>query len=282
MINLMYITKRPDIAKIAEEAGVDWIFVDMEFIGKDTRQGGLDTVQNHHTVEDVTAVKTAVCKAKVLVRVNPIHEASSEYFSSEEEIDAVIKAGADIVMLPYFKTIREIDAFIKYVDNRARTCLLVETPEAAALLETIVEIPGIDMIHIGLNDMHLALKMKFMFQLLADGSVDKWTSVIKSKGIMFGFGGLASLDGGTVPGRMILKEHYRLGSRMVIVSRSFCNADKIGDLDEIRVIFRNGIRDIRMLETECQHQSDDYFENNRIVTNKAIEEFIKGIIIIFR
>ena len=124
-------------------------------------------------------------------------------------------------MLPYFKTIREIDAFIKYVDNRARTCLLVETPEAAALLETIVEIPGIDMIHIGLNDMHLALKMKFMFQLLADGSVDKWTSVIKSKGIMFGFGGLASLDGGTVPGRMILKEHYRLGSRMVIVSRSF-------------------------------------------------------------
>lgn len=29
----MYITKRPDIAKIAEEAGVDWIFVDMEFIG---------------------------------------------------------------------------------------------------------------------------------------------------------------------------------------------------------------------------------------------------------
>ena len=64
---------------------------------------------------------------------------------------------------------------------------------------------------------------------------------------------------------------------MVIVSRSFCNADKIGDLDEIRVIFRNGIRDIRMLETECQHQSDDYFENNRIVTNKAIEEFIKGI-----
>ena len=178
MINLMYITKRPDIAKIAEEAGVDWIFVDMEFIGKDTRQGGLDTVQNHHTVEDVTAVKTAVCKAKVLVRVNPIHEASSEYFSSEEEIDAVIKAGADIVMLPYFKTIREIDAFIKYVDNRARTCLLVETPEAAALLETIVEIPGIDMIHIGLNDMHLALKMKFMFQLLADGSVDKWRSVI--------------------------------------------------------------------------------------------------------
>lgn len=277
MINLMYITKRPDIAKIAEETGVDWIFVDMEFIGKDTRQGGLDTVQNHHTVEDVAVVKTAVCKAKVLVRVNPIHKASSEYFSSEDEIDAVIKAGADIVMLPYFKTIKEVDTFIRYVDNRAKTCLLVETLEAATLLETIVEIPGINMIHIGLNDMHLALKMKFMFQLLTDGSVDKWARVIKSKGIMFGFGGLASLDGGIVPGQMILKEHYRLGSRMVILSRSFCNTDQMRDLNEIRTLFRNGIRDIRMLETECLHQSSEYFESNRIATNKAVEEFVNKL-----
>ena len=277
MLKLMYITKHPEIAQIAEEAGGDWIFVDMEFIGKDCRQGGLDTVQNHHTVEDVATVKAAVCSAKVLVRVNPIHEIFPNYLSSKEEIDTVIKVGADIIMLPYFKTIEEVEVFIKYVDNRAKTCLLVETPEAAYLLEKIVEVPGIDMIHIGLNDMHLAMKMKFMFQLLYDGSVDKWARVIKSKGIMFGFGGVASLDGGAIPGRMILKEHYRLGSQMVIVSRSFCNADKIGDLGEIQTIFRKGIQDIRMLETECQSQSDDYFENNRIVTNKIIEEFVKAI-----
>jgi len=237
----------------------------------------LDTVQNHHTVEDVATVKAAVCSAKVLVRVNPIHEIFPNYLSSKEEIDTVIKVGADIIMLPYFKTIEEVEVFIKYVDNRAKTCLLVETPEAAYLLEKIVEVPGIDMIHIGLNDMHLAMKMKFMFQLLYDGSVDKWARVIKSKGIMFGFGGVASLDGGAIPERMILKEHYRLGSQMVIVSRSFCNADKIGDLGEIQTIFRKGIQDIRMLETECQSQSDDYFENNRIVTNKIIEEFVKAI-----
>ena len=277
MLKLMYITKHPEIAQIAEEAGVDWIFVDMEFIGKDCRQGGLDTVQNHHTVEDVATVKAAVCSAKVLVRVNPIHEIFPNYLSSKEEIDTVIKVGADIIMLPYFKTIEEVEVFIKYVDNRAKTCLLVETPEAAYLLEKIVEVPGIDMIHIGLNDMHLAMKMKFMFQLLYDGSVDKWARVIKSKGIMFGFGGVASLDGGAIPGRMILKEHYRLGSQMVIVSRSFCNADKIGDLCEIQTIFRKGIQDIRTLDTECQSQSDDYFENNRIVTNKIIEEFVKAI-----
>ena len=59
----MYITNRPEVARIAEQAGVDWIFVDMEFIGKDVRQGGLDTVQNHHTVEDVRRIKQAVTNA---------------------------------------------------------------------------------------------------------------------------------------------------------------------------------------------------------------------------
>lgn len=275
MLNLMYITKHPEIARIAEEAGVDCIFVDMEFIGKDCRQGGLDTVQNHHTVEDVANIRAAVTKAKVLVRINPIHDTMDDYPSSEEEIEAVIQAGADIVMLPYFKTTEEVHRFIGYVGGRAKTCLLVETPEAADLLDQIVEIDGIDMIHIGLNDMHLALKMKFMFQLLTDGSVDKWTRIIAQKGIMYGFGGLASLNGGAVPGRMILKEHYRLGSQMVIVSRAFCNTDNMTDLDKVRSIFNNGIADIRKMENEMNKLSKEDFKNNHKAVCDAVGIIVK-------
>lgn len=272
----MYITKNPEVARITEKAGIDWIFVDMEFIGKDSRQGGLDTVQNHHTVDDVVAIKKAVTKSKVLVRVNPVHDALPDYPSSKDEIDAAINAGADIVMLPFFKTVKEVEKFIGFVGCRAKTCLLLETPEAAEILGQIVKVPGIDMIHIGLNDMHLALGLKFMFQLLADGSVDKWTKIIKDEGISFGFGGLASLDGGIIPGRMILKEHYRLGSQMVIVSRSFCNTGKISDLEEIRNVFVKGINEIRILEQECQYQSAEYFEKNHAATVNAIEQFLKA------
>ena len=103
-LKLMYITNNPSIALIAEQAGVDRIFIDMEYIGKNERQGGLDSVQNHHTVDDVKTIRSVLTKAQLLVRVNPFHEASSDYCSSKEEIDAVIEAGADIVMLPYFKT----------------------------------------------------------------------------------------------------------------------------------------------------------------------------------
>lgn len=273
MLNLMYITKRPEIARIAEESSVNWIFVDMEFIGKDARQGGLDTVQNHHTVEDVRNVKAAVTKAKVLVRVNPIHEAMADYPSSEDEINATIDAGADIVMLPFFKTIAEVERFIRIVGGRAKTCLLVETPEAALLLDDILNVDGIDMIHLGLNDLHLALGMKFMFELLSDGTVDRLASKIKAKGIPFGFGGVATLTEGTIPGSMVIKEHYRLGSSMVIVSRSFCNTDKITDLEEVRHIFQTGIADIRQLEEEAE-KAATYFSNNR----RAVIDRVKDII----
>lgn len=276
-LQLMYITNKPAVAKIAESVGVDWIFIDMEFIGKDFRQGGLDTVQNHHTVEDVKNIRKAITKAKLLVRVNPIHEALENYPSSKDEIDAVIDAGADIVMLPYFKTVEEVRAFIKYVGGRAKTLLLVETVEAANLIDEILEVPGIDIIHLGLNDMHLELGMKFMFQLLADGTVDKLGNKIKAKGIPFGFGGIATLDGGALPGSMVLKEHVRLGSSMVIVSRSFCNTDVITDLAEVNKIFHTGIKAIRDLEAEVHNKPKEYFEKNHQEVVEAVNEIVKNI-----
>lgn len=275
-LNLMYITNKPAIAKIAESVGVEWIFIDMEFIGKDSRQGGLDTVQNHHTVADVENIKANVKAAKVMVRVNPVHDALPDYPSSKDEIDAVIAAGADIVMLPFFKTVEEVQAFIHFVDGRAKTLLLVETVEAADLIDGILEVPGIDMIHIGLNDMHLEKGMKFMFQLLADGTVDYLASKIKAKGIPFGFGGIATLDGGALPGSMVLKEHVRLGSSMVIVSRSFCNTDVVTDLNEVNAIFQKGIKAIRDLEAEVQNKPKEYFEQNHKDVVAAVNQIVKN------
>lgn len=274
MLKLMYITNKPEVARIAEGAGVDWIFIDMEFIGKDSRQGGLDTVQNHHSIKDVKNIRKAITNAKLLVRVNPIHDALSNYPSSKDEIDATIEAGADILMLPFFKTVEEVKTFINLVNGRAKTLLLVETVEAANLMDEILEVPGIDMIHLGLNDMHLELGMKFMFELLANGTVERLGEKIKAKGIPFGFGGIATLDGGALPGSMVLKEHVRLGSSMVIVSRSFCNTDVITDLDEVQKVFQKGIKEIRDLETDLKNKSSEYFEKNRLEVINAVTRIV--------
>lgn len=108
--------------------------------------------------------------------------------------------------------------------------------------------------------------------------MDRWTSghaSLRQKGIMYGFGGLASLNGGAVPGRMILKEHYRLGSQMVIVSRAFCNTDNMTDLDKVRSIFNNGIADIRKMENEMNKLSKEDFKNNHKAVCDAVGIIVK-------
>lgn len=275
-LRLMYITNRPDVALIAEQNGVNRIFVDMEYIGKALRQGHMDSVQNHHTIEDVKAVRAVLTKSELLVRINPMHTGTKEYGSSKEEIDAVIDAGADIIMLPYFKTVAEVQKFIAYVDGRVKTMLLLETGDAVNSLEAILQLEGIDEIHIGLNDLSISYGNKFMFELLADGTVEKICNRLKNHNIFYGFGGIASLGRGLVPAEMIIKEHYRLGSHAAILSRSFCNVDKFSDLDAINEIFFRGIREIRTLEKECAFHTK-YFSDNEKELQTAVRAALQKI-----
>ena len=275
-LKLMYITNRPEVALIAEENGVDRIFVDMEYIGKAERQGNLDTVQNHHTIQDIAVLRQVLTRSELLVRVNPIHEKSDAYCSSEEEIEAAIRAGADILMLPFFKTVAEVKRFLRIVDGRTRTMLLLETPEAVEALDEILAIPGIDEIHIGINDLSIGYGKRFMFELLTDGTVERLCRKMQLAGMFYGFGGIASLGRGLVPAEMIIREHYRLGSRMAILSRSFCNVDQFSDLNAIEEIFFRGVREIRTLEKECAAHTR-YFTDNRKELNEAVKAVVSGM-----
>ena len=270
-LKLMYITNRPDVAVIAESAGVDRIFIDMEYIGKSLRQGGMDTVQSHHTLEDISRVRQVLTASELMVRCNPIHEAGEYWCGSREEIDGIVERGAQVIMLPYFKTAKEVEQFVRLVDGRAKTFPLVETREAAENIDEILAVDGIDEIYIGLNDLSLSYGMRFMFQVLADGKVDRMADKFRAKGLPFGFGGLASLDKGLLPGSFVLKEHKRLGSSRVILSRSFCNVEKEPSMDAVRHIFDTGVKNIRDLEQVCRTQPQDYEENSRIVKEKVAQ-----------
>ena len=265
----MYITNRPDIAEIVENSGVDMIFVDMEYIGKNLRQGGMDTVQSHHTLNDVKRIADSVSKAKVLVRVNPIHP------NSEAEVRGAIANGADVVMLPYFKTLQEVKDFLHFVDGKAQTMLLLETPESADIINDILKLNGIDSVHIGLNDLSLGYKLKFMFEVLANGKTEELALKCRQAKVPFGFGGIAALGKGAVPAEMIIREHYRLGSQYAILARSFCNTEKITDLNEVKEIFTRGMQEIRSLEQDCQIRMD-YFWKNRSAFELAVKEFVEN------
>ena len=272
-IKLMYITNNPDVAKIAEAAGVDRIFVDMEYIGKAERQGGMDTVQSRHTVEDVKRLRKVVHNSELLVRINPIHEASDEFSSSENEIDAVIAAGADIIVLPFFKSAAEVNRFVRAVGGRVKTMALLETPEAVACVDEILEVVGLDEIFIGLNDLSLGYGKKFMFEVLADGTVDMLCEKFRQAGIPYGFGGIAVPGKGVLPAERIIREHYRIGSECVILSRSFCNTALVSDINEICRIFTDGVAAIRTEEAECQRHLAFFAENK-----KKVAEAVRNIV----
>lgn len=202
-------------AHVAEEAGVDRIMVDLEMLGKIERQGHLDTVISGHTIRDVRSMRSVLSGASLMVRVNPINE------FSEQEIDEVIAEGAEIVMLPMFSYQWEVEEFIGMVRRRARTCLLFETGAALANIHDVLDVPGIDEAHIGLNDLHLSLGLKFMFELVSGGLADYMAGVFRGRGVTFGIGGAARLGYGVLPAELVLSEHIRLGSSRVILSRDY-------------------------------------------------------------
>ena len=257
-IKLMYITNKPEIAQIAESSGVDRIFVHMEYIGKGERLGGLDSVKNHHTVEDVRVIK-----------INPMHEAAGEYCSSQQEIDDVIRAGADIIMLPYITSAQQVRDFLRFVGGRVKTMPLIETPQAVEAMDEILALDGIDEIYIGLNDLSIGYNKKFMFELLADGTVETLCLKCKLKGIPYGFGGVASLGKGMLPSEYVIREHYRLGSTCAILSRSFCNVDKVKHIGIISSTFIDGVKAIRELEAECESKISYFRQNEKEVARRV-------------
>ena len=241
---------------IAQQAGVDRIFLDMESIGKAQRQCGMDTVLSSHTIDDIRNIKHIITSSELLVRCNSVYD------GSKEEIDAIVDAGADVIMLPFFRTADEVERFLGYVDGRAVTCLLFETPQAVENVDEILALDGIDEAHIGINDLSIGYHKKFLFEVLADGTVDYLCGKFKQAGLPYGFGGIASLGRGKLSSEYVIMEHYRLGSTRAILSRSFCNTEKMRDYNAIRSVFTNGVSAIREYEEYCRLCSDKW-ENNR-------------------
>jgi 2-keto-3-deoxy-L-rhamnonate aldolase RhmA len=224
------ITNDPELAQYAQDSGVDRIMVDLEYLGKRERQGHLDTVISAHSLQDINRVRNVLHKSKLLVRVNPIHS------GSEREINEVLSRGADIIMLPMFKTCREVESFISIINGRAATSLLLETSQALVRVDDILRVDGIDEVYIGLNDLHLSMGLDFMFELLSGGIVEYLATKIKNNGIRFGFGGISRLGGGVLDSRLVLSEHVRLGSQVVILSRDF--HARARSLEELKMLIK--------------------------------------------
>ncbi len=266
MMQLMMIVNQPDIAAHVAGCGVDRIFVDLEHLGKQERQGHLDTWMSRHTPDDISAIRAAIGNTSLLVRLNPWHA------GSHAEIEDALTRGADLLMLPMFRSIDEVQRFCRLVRERVPVVPLAETRESLDILPLVARTPGVGEVFIGLNDLHLSLGQTFMFQPLADGTLDRIAETLGAANMPFGFGGLARIGEGLLTAERIIGEHVRLGSRSAILSRTFHRqARTLAELNK-EMDFSLEIAKLRSAIAESESASPSALESNRQDVQRIVSE----------
>lgn len=137
---LMTLAADPQSALEAQAAGVDRVFYDLEWIGKNERQRGRNTVKSDNSIDGIPAVREVLTGGgtELLVRANPIH-AYSQY-----EVEKAVAYGADVLMLPMAVDQSDVEQYVAMVAGRARVCIMIETAAALARLDQILAVPGVD------------------------------------------------------------------------------------------------------------------------------------------
>lgn len=265
-MDLMILAADARYAAEAQDAGIDRIFYDLEYINKHERQRGMNTVISNNNIENIPGVKKVLNAAKLLVRTNPVNENISH------EIERVIEYGADIVMLPMAVDHLDVEKYVGYVDQKAKVSIMIETAQALTRIDSILDVDGIDEVFIGLNDLHIGLDLEFMFEVLSGGLIDYLGGKCLKKGIPFGFGGIARIGDGLLKSDWILGEHYRLGSTAVILSRAF--KGDVGKTDNRKPDLKAEVEKLRNKEYQISLWPPEEYELNRKRVQKTVMEIV--------
>jgi len=257
-----------DIAHFAHENGVARLFIDLEYMGKELRQKGLNTWKSSQTMQDVTRIREAVPEAHLLVRINPLHEGTAT------ELNNVLARGANSIMLPMFHSRDDLARFFDMLADRAEAVPLVETVASLAAVPEICESLPLTRLHIGLNDLHLEMKLDFMFQPLADGTLEDATTALRAHGVRFGIGGIARAGEGIVSPEYLLGEHVRLGSDAAILSRTLHRSAP--DLQSLKLDMDFAVELAKLQAIYENFRSADVatLERNRVETAKRIQDVV--------
>jgi 2-keto-3-deoxy-L-rhamnonate aldolase RhmA len=211
-LSLFLFTADLATARRAERAGIDNVIVDWEQHDKHSRQEGQNTEINDHSPDDVLRLSSQL-RIPVTVRINPLHGGTAA------EIQCALDHGATTLMLPMASTPKEVDAFLRLVAERAKTLVQVETQSLARQSDALASLPW-DYVHVGLNDLKISRRDRWLWSPLVDGTVERICRALPDRAV--GFGGGTILGGGVpIPFMSLFQEMARLNARVLFLRRSF-------------------------------------------------------------
>ncbi len=254
-MELIVVTNRPDLARWAEAAGVERVLIDLEHRGKEERQRGRGTFVSSHTLDDAAALADCLERTVVEVRLD------AWYDRSPAQVDDVLTAGAGVVMLPMTESVEAVHRLVETVAGRARVALLVETMPGLAVLDDLVDVPGVAEVHIGLTDLMLSRGGHLPFEPLADRSLAEPARTVRVAGLGFGVGGVSAprTRGLPIEADVVLGAVVELGATMGWLGRSFLGLG----IDDAGAM-ATGVAEVRQAVARWSAASGAEFEANRL------------------
>ena len=197
----------------AVAADISGFVVDWENKGKYERQKEADTQINYDSPETLQYVRS-LTDAHIICRVNR----NICLQECKEEISLALDGGANEILLPMVRTVKEVESVLNFVRGRCAVGILIETQAAVELVAELGALP-LSRVYVGLNDLAIDRKKRNIFSAVKDGTVDHVRQYIK---VPFGFAGLTLPGYGyPVPAKFLYSEMARLQCSFTFLRRSF-------------------------------------------------------------
>ena len=252
--------------KPAMESRIDGIIVDLEHIGKESRQACADTEINYNDFGDLLNVRVN-CASKVICRINRF----GGY--TPVEIEKAIEIRADELLLPMARSAREVEAVLKQASGRCGVGILIETKEALEIAEDLARLP-LCRVYVGFNDLAIDRNTPNIFTPIIDGTLERLRNIFRD--FSFGFAGLTLPDKGfPIPCNLLIGEMARLNCSFTFLRRSFYRDTEGKDmpievgkiLDALDKASKRSLPEIRKQRKALEEAVRSY-PNNKTILNR--------------
>ena len=224
-VTLSLWTSDTALAVAADAAGVDRIGVDLETRGKAARQVGRGTWMSSHVEGDLSRLRSVLRTAQLFVRVDSLGP------GSRDQLERVLRRGAQVVMVPMVEDPAALADLAAVAAGRAQIVALVESMAGVDRVGELAALPGVDELHLGINDLSFSLGLANRFAVLthdASAAVADATHATR-KPLGVGHIGCAHDDRLPVPTDLVYAQLPRLGATATLLGRSFLRG-ATGDL----------------------------------------------------
>jgi hypothetical protein len=210
-MKLILITNDIQEISLASRHGIHTILVDLERGSKISRQKGKSLFISDHKLDDLDRIRRVFPDLEIITRINSLHRGSTE------EVDAVLQAGTDAVMVPYFQTADELFEMIRSIES----------------LESCHRRVGFHTCHFGLNDLALEQGWDSIFHAFQWPPFEQALSAARALQLSFGIAGVANQLDNSLPVDPceFFARQVSLGGRNFWLSRSFRSILRLSDAE---------------------------------------------------